>query len=117
MREVCHAGVGQSSTLVSQCLRSVCCSTIRADLGSCVDYELIDAHIHLHKDVEKERQALPIPGRRDRDRWGNAERIGHYLDWEGVSSAVSLNLFPTPVLRRGPAAKLPPDLSPQAQSD
>lgn len=82
-----------------------------------MEHELIDAHIHLHKDVAKERQALPIPGRRDRDRWGNADRIGHYLDWEGVSYAVSLNLFPTPVLRRALAAKLPPGLSPQAQSE
>ena len=110
-------GTGQSSTLVYQYYIRYAARQFERTWGSCVESELIDAHIHLHKDVAKERQALPIPGRRDRDRWGNAERIGHYLDWEGVSSAVSLNLFPTPVLRRALAAKLPPDLSPQAQSD
>jgi predicted TIM-barrel fold metal-dependent hydrolase len=76
-----------------------------------VELELIDAHIHLHKDIGKERQALPLPGRRDRDRWGNAESITRYLDWEGVSYAVSLNLFPTPVIRRALRAKLHPGLT------
>jgi uncharacterized protein len=72
-----------------------------------VELELIDAHIHLHKDIDKERQALPLPGRRDRDRWGNAEAIVRHLDWEGVSYAVSLNLFPTPVIRRALRARIP----------
>jgi predicted TIM-barrel fold metal-dependent hydrolase len=76
-----------------------------------VELELIDAHIHLHKDIEKERQALPLPGRRDRDRWGNADAITRHLDWEGVSYALSLNLFPTPVMRRALRAKIPPEVT------
>lgn len=79
--------------------------------------ELIDAHIHLHKDIGKERQALPIPGRRDRDRWGNEEAIGRYLDWEGVSYTVALNLFPTPVLRRALTARIATGLSESARAE
>ncbi len=75
-----------------------------------MDFELIDAHIHLHKDIDRERQALPIPGRRDRDRWGNEASIDRYLEWEGVSYAVSLNLFPTSVIRRVLTDRIPPGL-------
>jgi len=82
-----------------------------------MDLELIDAHIHLHKDIERERQALPIPGLRDRDRWGNEEAIGRYLDWEGVSYTVSLNLFPAPVLRRALRARIPDGLDDRARAD
>lgn len=81
-----------------------------------MELELIDAHIHLHKDIEKERQALPLPGRRDRDRWGNADAVTAHLDWEGVSYAVSLNLFPTPVIRRALRARIPAQATPAEQA-
>lgn len=60
---------------------------------------IVDAHVHLHKSIEKERQALPIPGRRDVDRWGNVDTIFPFMDREGVSHIVALNLFPTPFIR------------------
>jgi hypothetical protein len=74
------------------------------------DDEVIDAHIHLYRDVAKEKQALPLPGRRDRDRWGNADAIEQYMDREGISHVVSLNLFPTGLMRRVLRARLDPGL-------
>jgi predicted TIM-barrel fold metal-dependent hydrolase len=71
---------------------------------------IIDAHIHLYRDIEKEKQALPIPGRRDRDRWGNVDSIFNYMDREGVSHAVALNLYPTGLMRRILRSKIPASL-------
>lgn len=81
-----------------------------------MDNDLIDAHVHLYRDAETERRALPIPGRRDRDRWGNADSIVSYMDREGVSHVVSLNLFPTPMIRRTLLSKFPSDLA-EAERD
>lgn len=81
-----------------------------------VDAELIDAHVHLHKNLDKERQALPIPGRRDRDRWGHTDSIIPYMDREGVTHAVALNLFPTPFIRRALRDKIPDDVTGQARA-
>jgi len=64
-----------------------------------LDPDVIDAHVHLYRDIDKERQALPVPGRRDRDRWGNADSLIGYMDREGISHIVALNLFPTGLLR------------------
>lgn len=75
------------------------------------EFEIIDAHVHLYRNREKERQGLPIPGRRDRDRWGNAASIEAYMDHEGVSSVVSLNLYPTGIMRRVLLRRLPEGLS------
>ena len=74
-------------------------------------FQIIDAHVHLYRDTATEKQALPIRGRRDRDRWGNLERLIPYLDREGISHVVALNLFPTGLLRRLMTAKLPNSLS------
>jgi predicted TIM-barrel fold metal-dependent hydrolase len=75
------------------------------------EFEIIDAHVHLYRDIEKEKQALPIPGRRDRDRWGNADSIVPYLDREGVSTVVGLNFYPTGVMRRVLRSRIRPGLS------
>lgn len=64
-----------------------------------MDHEFVDAHVHLYRDIDKERQGLPVPGRRDRDRWGNADSVIPYMDREGVTHIVALNLFPTAFLR------------------
>jgi predicted TIM-barrel fold metal-dependent hydrolase len=81
-----------------------------------VEFEFVDAHVHLHRDAEMERRSLPLPGRRDRDRWGNADAIVPYLDREGGSHAVALNLFPTPVMRRALRSKISPTLSNQQRA-
>ncbi|MBA7646131.1 hypothetical protein ES703_53893 [subsurface metagenome] len=71
------------------------------------EFEIIDAHIHLHRNVAQEKQSFPIPGRRDRDRWGNPESIIAYMDREGISKVVSLNLFPTEPMRRFLLSRIP----------
>jgi predicted TIM-barrel fold metal-dependent hydrolase len=59
------------------------------------DFEVIDAHVHLWRTVEHERTALPLPGRRDRDRWGTPEAAIELLDRCGISKLVFLNVMPT----------------------
>jgi len=74
------------------------------------DFEIVDAHVHLYRDVVTEKRALPIAGRRDRDRWGNAESVVPYMDREGVSHIVVLNFYPTAFMRRALRAKVPSGL-------
>ena len=81
-----------------------------------MDCTFIDAHVHLHRDAETERKSMPLPGRRDRDRWGNPEALIPYLDREGGTHAVALNLFPTPVMRNVMRAKLDQSLSDSARA-
>jgi predicted TIM-barrel fold metal-dependent hydrolase len=81
-----------------------------------LDTEIIDAHVHLYRDAKAEKLGLPIPGRRGLDRWGNADAITVHMDREGVSHVVSLNLFPTPVIRRALLSKLPSDLTEAARA-
>ena len=71
------------------------------------DYEIIDAHVHLHRNITMEKQSFPLPGRRDRDCWGNADSVIAYMDHEGVSKIVCLNLFPTEPMRSALLAKIP----------
>ena len=71
------------------------------------EFEIIDAHVHLHRNVAQEKQSFPVPGRRDRDRWGNAESITDYMDREGISKAVCLNLFPAEPMRDALMSKIP----------
>lgn len=75
------------------------------------DYEIIDAHVHLHRTLLQEKQSFPIAGRRDRDRWGNVDSVIAYMDREGVSKIVCLNLFPTEPVRKSLLSKLPANLS------
>jgi predicted TIM-barrel fold metal-dependent hydrolase len=81
------------------------------------DFEIVDAHVHLYRDIEKEKQALPIPGRRDRDRWGNADSIVPYMDREGVSTVVGLNFYPTGVMRRVLRSRIPGELTRTERED
>jgi predicted TIM-barrel fold metal-dependent hydrolase len=82
-----------------------------------VDTLLIDAHVHLYRDIEAEKRGLPIPGRRDRDRWGNPDSVVAYMDREGVSHALSLNIFPTAWVRRGLRARIADDVSGAERED
>ncbi|MFC2005876.1 amidohydrolase family protein [Chloroflexota bacterium] len=71
------------------------------------DYEIIDAHVHLHRDITREKQAVDVLGRRDRDRWGNPGSVFAYMDREGISKIVCLNLYPTEAMREVLLGKLP----------
>jgi predicted TIM-barrel fold metal-dependent hydrolase len=75
------------------------------------DFEIVDAHVHLFRDLKREQQGFRIPGRRDRDRWGNADAIGPFMDREGVSNVVVLSFYPTGVMRRSLRSKVPADAS------
>ena len=81
------------------------------------EFEIINAHVHLYRDIDREKQALPIPGRRDRDRWGNANSIVPYLDRERVALAVGLNFYPTGVMRRVLRGRIPASLSMAERED
>ncbi|MBI4303420.1 MAG: amidohydrolase [Chloroflexi bacterium] len=75
------------------------------------DYEIIDVHVHLHRNITMEKQSFPVPGRRDRDRWGNVSSVIAYMDREGISKIVCLNLFPTEQMRKALLEQLPADVS------
>jgi uncharacterized protein len=72
------------------------------------DFEVIDAHVHLWRTVDHERIALPLPGRRDRDRWGTPEAAIELLDRCGISKLVFLNVMPTVEMME--AGRLPAEL-------
>ena len=59
------------------------------------DCEIIDAHVHLWRTLEQEKRALPIPGRRDRDRWGTPDAAIRLMDSCGISKLVFVNVLPT----------------------
>ena len=58
------------------------------------DFEIIDAHIHLTRDLEEERNYFPFPGRRARDRWATPERVIEYMDRNGISAMAFMILIP-----------------------
>ena len=58
------------------------------------DFEIIDAHIHLCRTPEEERNYFPIPGRRAHDRWATPERAIEYMDQKGISKMAFMILIP-----------------------
>ena len=81
------------------------------------EFETIDAHVHLWRSIEHERRALPMPGRRDRDRWGTPEGAIRELDRCGISKLVFLNVMPTVEMIEAQVARLPADLDGAARAD
>jgi predicted TIM-barrel fold metal-dependent hydrolase len=75
------------------------------------EYEVIDAHVHLWRSAEQEKRALPLPGRRDRDRWGTPEAAIRMMDRCGISKLVFLNVLPTVEMIDAALEKLPPEAS------
>jgi predicted TIM-barrel fold metal-dependent hydrolase len=63
------------------------------------EFEIIDAHVHLYRDLDLERKNVRITGRRDRDRWGNPESVVKFMDAQGISKIVFLPNFPTRQMR------------------
>lgn len=74
------------------------------------DFEIIDAHVHLYRNLSLEKQNVVHPGRRDRDRWANPESVMSFMDWEGIAKIVCLPNFPTRQMRAAQRAQLPADL-------
>jgi predicted TIM-barrel fold metal-dependent hydrolase len=58
------------------------------------DFELIDAHAHLVRNIEEEENYFLFPGRRRCDRHATPERALEYMDRTGISKMVFLNLVP-----------------------
>ncbi|MBI2859693.1 MAG: amidohydrolase [Chloroflexi bacterium] len=71
------------------------------------NFEFIDAHVHLYRDIDLERPNVAEPGRRDCDRWGNPKSAPAYMDWQGISKIVCLNMFPADALRKAQLGKIP----------
>lgn len=75
------------------------------------EYEIIDMHVHLFRDIFYERAGSRFPGRRDRDRIGTPESLTRYMARTGISKSVFVNLFPTRDIIEAGLKKLPPDLA------
>ncbi len=80
-------------------------------------FEIIDAHVHLYRDLDLERKNVKRPGRRDRDRWGNPESVRAFMDLQGISKIVFLPNFPTLQLRAKQERDLPAGLTAEQRAD
>jgi predicted TIM-barrel fold metal-dependent hydrolase len=81
------------------------------------EYEIIDAHVHLYRSLDLERQNVRHPGRRDRDRWANPAAVTAFMDREGVSKIVCLPNFPTLQMRQSLQKKMPAGLPDSERAD
>src|SRR5512137_2293142 len=70
------------------------------------EFEIIDAHFHLQRNLAVEKRDCPVPGRRDRDRLGNPEAIYAYLDHAGISKVLCLVPAPTAELNKLVASRM-----------
>jgi len=77
------------------------------------EFEIIDAHVHLYRDLDLERKNVRIAGRRDRDRWGNPDSVVRFMDAQGISRIVFLPNFPTRQMRAKLERELPAASSPE----
>ncbi len=75
------------------------------------EFPIIDAHIHLCRNLEEEKNYFPIPGLRDRDRWATPERITEYMDRTGISHMAFMILIPrqkrAPLFEKARLGELP----------
>ena len=58
------------------------------------DFEIIDTHAHLTRNIEEEENYFLFPGRRRCDRYATPERAIEYMDNACVSKMVFLTLIP-----------------------
>ncbi len=80
------------------------------------EYEIIDVHVHLFRSLRHEKVAVGHPGRRDRDRWGTPETIIPFMERNGISKTVFVNVFPTNELMEDALKELPPTLAQQEKA-
>ncbi len=75
------------------------------------EFEIIDAHIHLAKNLEEESNYWLFPGRRARNRYGTPERAIEYMEREGISKMAFMTLIPRqyrgPLVEKAKLASLP----------
>jgi predicted TIM-barrel fold metal-dependent hydrolase len=57
------------------------------------DFQIIDAHIHLARNLEEETNYWLFPGRRDCDRFGTPERAIEYMERQGISYMAFMTLI------------------------
>jgi len=81
------------------------------------DLGLIDAHVHLWRTTAQELAALPLPGRRDADRWGTPEGAIRMMDRCGIARLVFLNVLPTVEMIEAGLSKLSPEADARARSE
>lgn len=81
------------------------------------DFEIIDVHVHLFRDINHEKAASRSPGRRDRDRWGTPERIVPFMARTGISKIVFLSVFPTKAVIGAALGKLPAALTQRERAE
>ncbi len=58
------------------------------------DFEIIDVHTHLSRNIEEEAEYYPTPGRRLHDRWGTPEKAQEYMNNAGISKMAFMLLTP-----------------------
>jgi predicted TIM-barrel fold metal-dependent hydrolase len=75
------------------------------------DIEIIDAHTHLARNLEEERNYWLFPGRRACDNYGTPEKAMEYMDRVGISQMAFMTLIPRlyrgPLLEKAKLADLP----------
>lgn len=58
------------------------------------EYEVIDAHVHMARNLNEEINWYVIPGRREQDRWATPEGSLPWMNRNGISKMVVLVLLP-----------------------
>ena len=58
------------------------------------DFEIIDVHTHLARNLQEEQEYFLVSGRRARDRFGTPERAIEYMDRSGISKMAFMTLIP-----------------------
>ncbi|MSQ27467.1 MAG: hypothetical protein EXR51_04950 [Dehalococcoidia bacterium] len=71
------------------------------------DFEIIDFHLHLCRDMAQEKLVFPHPGWPDEWYWCNPERIGSYIEARSISNVVTLNIMDTGRMTEARLARLP----------
>lgn len=60
-----------------------------------MEHDIIDAHVHLCRDVRTERLVYPRPGAPDRWYWGHPDGVDRYIEPYGLRNLVFLNVMDT----------------------
>lgn len=74
-------------------------------------YEIIDVHVHLCRDTAQERLVFPRKGWPDEWFWASPERAERYMDYQGISHLVSVNMMDHNRMTAQRLVRLPADVS------
>jgi len=75
------------------------------------EYEIVDSHVHLCRDLAQEKLVFPKHGWLDNWYWGSPERVVPYMDARGISHVVTLNIMDTRRMSEMRIGRLPKDTS------